>query len=185
MFWVPNFVLSQDISPCLSPAVSEDSGDAVAALLSELGETFDSESSFDWQLVRPYGLLNHCVRPTRAVSSCGKLLAHARAQITAFRKSVGVRVCVFKLGVTSNPIKRYADYIGKGYDRMWLISVSQSADTIQMLEAACIALFSSHVGCRNKPESGGEGALNRATPPKPPFYLYVVGCRADQFRAVG
>ncbi|CAL1144391.1 unnamed protein product, partial [Cladocopium goreaui] len=32
-----------DISPCLSPAVSEDSGDAVAALLSELGETFDSE----------------------------------------------------------------------------------------------------------------------------------------------
>ena len=38
MVWVPNFVLSQDISPCLSPAVSEDSGDAVAALLSELGE---------------------------------------------------------------------------------------------------------------------------------------------------
>ena len=105
MFWVPNFVLSQDISPCLSPAVSEDSGDAVAALLSELGETFDSESSFDWQLVRPYGLLNHCVRPTRAVSSCGKLLAHARAQITAFRESVGVRVCVFNLGVTSNPSK--------------------------------------------------------------------------------
>ena len=166
-------------------SVSEDSGDAIASSLSELGEAFDLEPSFDWQLVRPYGLLNHCVRPTRTAFTCGKVLAHAKAQITAFRESVGVRVCIFKVGITSNPIKRYVDYIGKGYDRMWLISVSQSADTIQMLEAACIALFSSHVGCRNKPESGGEGALNRATPPRPPFYLYVVGSRADQLRAVG
>lgn len=118
--------------------------------------------------------------------TCGKVLAHAKTQITAFRESVGFRLCVFKIGITSNPPLRYASYVQNNrFDRMWVISKTDSIDTIQMLEAACIALFSHHVGRRNQDGSGGEGAFNRAVPPKPPFYLYVTGCRADQPRAVG
>ena len=67
---------------------------------------------------------------------------------------------------------------------MWVIAKSSSVDTIHMLEAACISHFAVHIGCRNQPESGGEGALNRAHP-KPPFFLYVTGARADQPRRIG
>ena len=54
-----------------------------------------------------------------------------------------------------------------------------------MLEAALIAEFSKHVGCRNKDGTGGEGKINRDTPPVGPYYVYVTGGRADQSRRVG
>ena len=47
-----------------------------------------------------------------------------------------------------------------------------------MLEAALISHFESIVGCRNKPGSGGEGALNR-NGTTAPFFTYVTGGRAD------
>eukprot|EP00435_Cladocopium_sp_Y103_P007728 s1487_g2.t1 len=49
-----------------------------------------------------------------------------------------------------------------------------------MLEAALVSEFAAHVGCRNKSGSGGEGALNRANCPDPPYFVYVTGGRADQ-----
>ena len=160
---------------------TQDVSSAIVALTT-LGEAFDGET-FDWKSVQPYRLLNHCVGG-RGSLSCGKVLAHAKAQITAFRETIGVRLCVFKVGVTSNPVHRYVSYLGLGFTSMWVITKSHSVDLIHMLEAACISHFSLHVGCRNQHESGGEGALNRANP-KPPFFLYVTGGRADQPRRVG
>ena len=155
------------------------------AELNELGSNFVAED-FDWTLVQSLGIRNHCLKTNRSRSpTCGKILAHARSQITAFRESKGVKVCVFKVGVTSNPLLRFCSYNEKGFDAMWLIFQSESIDLIHMLEAACISHFSVHVGCRNQHESGGEGALNRANPPKGPFYLYVTGGRADQPRRIG
>lgn len=159
--------------------------DTMIVALTASGAIFESEQ-FEWEAVRPYGLHNHCLKilPKKSLT-CGKILAHAKAQITAFRESKGVRVCVFKIGVTSNPPRRFVSYLEKGFDTMWVVSKSHSVDSIHMLEAACISHFSCHVGCRNQHESGGEGALNRATPPTGPFFLYVTGGRADQPRRIG
>lgn len=154
--------------------------------MSLAGQHFDPER-FEWGLMRPYGLLNHCVKPPKGRQgfTCGKIVAHAMAQISSFRESKGIRLCVFKIGVTSNPPQRFTSYLGQGYDTMWVITTSHSVDLIHMLEAACIHHYSPHVGCRNAGQSGGEGALNRVSHPDPPFYLYVVGARADQAKSIG
>ena len=117
--------------------------------------------------------------------SCGRILEHAKDLITSFREQIGVRLCCFKIGITSNPLIRFISYIKKGYTHMWLISVSHSIDLVQMLEAALVSEFSKHVGCQNQSGSGGEGALNRENPPFPPYFVYITGARADQNRRVG
>lgn len=99
---------------------------------------------------------------------------------------MGIRICIFKIGVTSNPKRRFEWFLERGYSCMWVLAESDSQDLIHMLEAALISEFGKHIGCRNKPDSGGEGALNRTTVAScPPFYTYVVGGRADQSRWVG
>ena len=87
--------------------------------------------------------------------------------------------------MSANPITRYHAYLDQGFTSMWVISVSPSLDLIHMLEAALVSEFSKHVGCRNKEGSGGEGALNKKEKIPPPYFLYVTGGRADQFRRVG
>ena len=131
-------------------------------------------------------LLNRCLPSGQAAkATSGKILSHCRDQTICFRENIGLRVCVFKIGVTANPITRYLDYLDQGYQTMWLLAVSPSADLIHMLEAALIMEFHKHVGCRNKEGSGGEGALNKKHKAPPPYYAYVTGGRADQLRRVG
>ena len=55
-------------------------------------------------------------------------------------------------------------YREKGFTEMWIVGETQSATAIHMLEAALISHFQDHVGCQNKRDSGGEGALK--TPSK-------------------
>lgn len=102
--------------------------------------------------------------------------------VSSFREKMGIRVCIFKVGVTSNPVSRYIGYKKVGFQAMWVINSSTSVELTHMLEAALIALFGRHIGCRNRTHSGGEGALGRN---QPPFYVYITGGRADQHRAVG
>ena len=116
---------------------------------------------------------------------CGKILGHAKEQASALREKIGIRLCCFKIGVTTNPLDRYQSYLKKGYNLMWVIWTSDSTDIVHMLEAALISEFGRHVGCHNTYGSGGEGALNKENPPPPPYYVYVVGGRADQQRRVG
>ena len=132
--------------------------------LASLAADFDAPS-FAWANVKPFGILNHCVMPRHGKTTCGRILAHAKNQIQAFRELMGLRVCVFKVGITCNPIRRFISYQELGFTDMWVVTQSDSVDLISMLEAACVALFSAHVGCRNKAETGGEGALNRSPPP--------------------
>lgn len=125
--------------------------------------------------------------PRTGQLTCGNILSFCKEKVTEFREKIGIRLCVFKLGVTSNPVRRYPGYLEKGFTAMWIIHVSQSVDIIHMLEAALVSEFSKHVGCRNKEGSGGEGALNRVNKPQPPppYFMYVTGGRADQFRRMG
>ena len=148
-----------------------------------LSKLFKTES-FQWDLVQSLGLISRLGKTNPGVTTAGKLLAHCKDQITAYREIIGVRICIFKIGVTTNPLVRFSIYMEKGYASIWVLAVSQSVDQIHMLEAACISEFSKHVGCKNAANSGGEGALNRKDM-EPPFFLYVTGGAADQGRWVG
>lgn len=117
--------------------------------------------------------------------TCGKILAHCKRQITAFRESLGLQLCVFKIGVTASPAERFQSYLEKAFTSMWIIHMSDDLSLTHMLEAALISEFHTIRGCRNAPESGGEGGLNRKNHLGPPFYTYVTGGRADQPRNVG
>ena len=153
--------------------------------LSDLAESF-AACSFDWQNVKKFGLLNKCLLPAQfSRATCGKILLHCTEAVTCFRQKIGIRICVFKVGVTSNPIKRYQGCMDLGFHAMWVIAVSPSIDLIHMLEAALVMEFHKHVGCRNKEGTGGEGALNRSERAPGPYYVYVTGGRADQRRRVG
>lgn len=128
------------------------------------------------------GMVNHFL-PTNP--TCGKLLEHCKNKVVAFREVLGIRLTVFKVGVTANPDERFPSYVKMGFTGMWLIAKSDSIDLLHMLEAALISEYHQHVGCRNKKGTGGDGALNRRDPSPPPYYVYVVGGRADQRRRVG
>lgn len=149
--------------------------------LLSLGANFNG-SSFDWSHVRDLGLLNHCINMQTRVT-CGKVVAHCKNQVKCLIEKF--YPCCFKIGVSGNPLNRFAAYIQKNYSTMWLICVSHSSDSVHMLEAAIISEFYSKSGCQNKPESGGEGALGRTNPPPPPYFVYIVVGRADQGRRVG
>ena len=147
-----------------------------------LGDSFTAES-FDWELVKAIDLRYKCLPDAQA--TCGKILSHCNDQINLFRERIGLRLCIFKIGVTSNPINRYLMYRDQGFHSMWVLAVSPSVDLIHMLEAGLVMAFYKHVGCRNQKGTGGEGALNKKDRAPPPYFLYVTGGRADQRRRVG
>lgn len=80
-------------------------------MVANLDEDFDS-GSFDWNQVKHLGLLKRCM-PTDRHRTCGKLLSFCKDQVTSFREKIGIRLCVFKIGVTSNPVVRYKSYVEK------------------------------------------------------------------------
>ena len=71
---------------------------------------FESES-VDWAALRSHNLIYHCQKPEMMI--CGKLLAHCKKKVTALREHIGVRLCCFKIGVTTNPPLRFSAYIEK------------------------------------------------------------------------
>lgn len=147
-------------------------------------EGFDLQT-LDWRKANEIGIYNHSMSKHGPSPTCGKLLGHCKDKVASFRQNMGVRICIFKLGVTTNPISRFELYKEKGYSKMWLLATCSSVDLLHMLEAALISEHYQHVGCKNSKGSGGEGALNRTPPAPPPYFLYIVGGKADQGRWVG
>lgn len=139
----------------------------------------------DWESARSMGVYNHCLRQTISTPTCGKILTHCKDRVTSFREKIGVRLCISKLGVTACPLTRFQLYKEQGYSVMWTLATSASVDLVHMLEAALISLFHQHIGCRNKEGSGGDGALNRKPPTPPPYFVYIVGGRADEGKWTG
>lgn len=148
-------------------------------MLEKYAATFDP-CTFEWKLVQPMGLLNVC--PTASNPTCGKILSRCKNQISCFKTKIGNGICVFKIGVSANPVMRYISFVELGFTSMWVLEVSPSIGLIHMLEAALISEYASHVGCRNKEGSGGEGKAGQS---KGPYFVYVTGGRADQPRRVG
>lgn len=150
-------------------------------ILVNMGRTFAAEV-FDWKALKAHHLFHKCPANDKMIS--GKLLAHCRNQVVAFREAIG-SPCCFKIGITTNPPLRFSSYVKKNFTCMWVIANSMSLDTVNMLEAGLIALFHKLVGCKNAAESGGEGAQNRKCPTTGPYFVYVTGGRADQACWVG
>lgn len=117
--------------------------------------------------------------------TCGKILAHAVRQVHGFRERMGLQVCVFKIGVTAAPQQRFEQCLAVNFSCMWIVHESDDLGVVHMLEAALVAQFHHCTGCRNVEGTGGEGGLNRRKHLGPPFFVYVTGGRADQFKRVG
>ena len=138
-----------------------------------------------WETLERFNITNRTLKVQQLKPTCGKILAHCKMQVAAFRKSLGQELCIFKIGVTADPLVRFQDYMAKAYTNMWIVFMSDDLLLIHMLEAALISEFSMVSGCRNAPGTGGEGGLNRKKHLGPPYYTYVTGGRADQFKWVG
>ena len=145
-----------------------------------------------------------CHMSTHLGTICGAVWSSSVCQTTSlpsqhvekFLRTQGNRLLLFentlastfvcsKWGVTANPAQRFEQYLHLNFTAMWVIFKSGDLSLVHMLEASLIALFSDCNGCRNSPNTGGEGALNRRSHANPPFFVYVVGGRADQLKKVG
>ena len=151
--------------------------------LQDLARDFDA-AAIPWAQLSSYGVLNRIMPRRQHKPTSGKILAYAKLQVSAFREHLGISVCVFKIGVTCNPVCRYLDYLSRNYDAMWIIHESNSVPETHMLEAALISVYHTSPGCRNAPDSGGEGALNKASA-RGPYFTYVTGGRADKNKRLG
>ena len=117
----------------------------------------------------------------RQKASAGTVLRRCFSEIDSFRDRMGRKLCVFKVGLTSNPIVRFSFYKDANYTHMSLLHVSHNLGLCQMLEAALIASNLSERGCRNQ-RYGGEGPPSAEQ--EPFHFVYIVGARADQFKAI-
>lgn len=138
-----------------------------------------------WQKLQTCFIFNRTMKNLSSFTPCGKILAHAKQQVVSFREHLGLGLCVHKIGVTSSPVHRFKSYWASNFTMMWIIFHSSDISMIHMLEAALISECSQHRGCRNAPNSGGEGFLNKKNRPTPPYFVYIVGARADQRKSVG
>lgn len=145
------------------------------------------ESSHDLDVVHPF-ILRHgiCISylsfPQGQNATAGTILQRSLKQIDTFRNRMGRKLCVYKLGLTSNPVRRFEFYKEANYTHMTLLHYSTNLGLCQMLEAAVIAANVSERECRNQ-RYGGEGPPSLE---KEPFhFVYVVGARADQSKPIG
>ena len=111
--WLHKSNAPQKMVFMLSPAHLTLVPKEMRTVVANLDEDFDSVS-FDWNRVKGLGLLKRCV-PTDSHRTCGKLLSFCIDQVTSFREKIGIKLCVFKIGVTSNPVVRYKSYVEKNY----------------------------------------------------------------------
>ena len=123
------------------------------------------------------GYLNMRLRNPNA----GTVFQHCKAKVQQFRARIGMQVCVFKLGYTTNPVFRFYKYQLLNYSSMTLLHVTPCKGSAQMLEAALIDQYLGLSGCRNE-QFGGEGPGHIDADD---YYVYIVGARADQAKPIG
>ena len=119
--------------------------------------------------------------PQRQKATAGTVLQRCLAEVTKFRNRMGRKLCVYKLGLTSNPVLRFDFYKDANYTHMSLLHVSPNLGLCQMLEAALSASNMSERECRNQ-RTGGEGPPSSEE--EPFHFVYVVGARADQLKRI-
>lgn len=133
-------------------------------------------------LFREHGIaIAYLNEPQRCKATAGTVLQRCFMKLEQFRNTVGYSVCVYKVGLTSNPIIRLQSYLDRNYSHMTLLHVTSNLGEAQMLEAALICSSLSKTGCRNE-KLGGDGPKH--TIKEPWHFVYVVGARADKLKAI-
>ena len=119
--------------------------------------------------------------PKREKATAGTILQKCLLEVERFRTRMTKSLCVFKLGMTTNPAIRFKWYQDDNYTNMTLLHVTENAGVAQMLEASLIVCHMGQTGCRNE-KRGGE------CPPscvqEPFHFVYVVGARADCMKPI-
>lgn len=121
------------------------------------------------------GLVLRCVIPSDRTA--GEVLQRAEAMINNVLDKF--RPAFFKIGITSNVLRRWGMYThdaGPLYEKMYVLHFAEEPGCCAMLEAALIRLFRAAAGCHNE-RPGGEG-LDRCA--RAPFATYLVVGRADR-----
>ena len=117
----------------------------------------------------------------RLKATAGTILKRCSTKVECFRNRMGRTVCIFKIGLSSNPLIRFEDYKERNYSEMSLLHVTQNMGEAQMLEAALIAQNIGEKGCRNE-KLGGDGPNHLS--PQSFYFVYVAGAQADSLKAI-
>ncbi|CAE7180797.1 unnamed protein product [Symbiodinium microadriaticum] len=116
--------------------------------------------------------------PETALAS--KILWHCVKTVNCIREENGGRsLCVFKLGLTSNPLQRRQSYLEQNFMSFVVIHKVCRLDLLamlEMLEAALIAEFHDNQRCCRNHQLGGESMRWKDFSPRfpPPYYAYCV-----------
>ena len=113
--------------------------------------------------------------------NCRNILQHCKRVIDSVKIEYGDTVCIFKIGITSEPVTRFSWYRAENLHTMTLLHISGSIHLTDMLESALIQSYNHVRGCRNI-KLGGDGPMHRFDPP---YYTYVVAARADGRLRIG
>lgn len=120
---------------------------------------------------------------SRQKATAGTILQRCLGEIMRFRNRMNRNLCVFKVGMTTDPIVRFGFYKDANYERMALLHVTEQLGVAQMLEAALISPNLKQVGCRNE-KYGGEGPPCKHVNEETLHFVYIVGARADQGKSI-
>ncbi len=132
-------------------------------------------------LCRRHGILiSYLDESKRLTCTAGTILKWCVGKIDSFRSFMNRQLCVFKIGMTANPLLRFHFYSQGNYTSMSLLHVTKNMEAAQMLEAALIQMHISEQQCRNE-RLGGEGP---PTNTEVPHFVYIVGARADRFKRI-
>jgi len=110
-------------------------------------------------------------------SSSGAVLSHMQQVADVRIENSGASVCIFKFGITAQPLKRWYSYKTQNYLKFTVIHATNSLMEACWGEAALIALSEGAKGCRNI-RKGGDGPLH-VKGDGPPYFIYIVTSRAD------
>lgn len=128
------------------------------------------------QLFTRYGLrVSYLDETRRKKSTAGTILQRCLTQVECFRCQMNKAVCVYKIGLTTNPLLRFHFYALGNYTKMSLVHVTDNMGLAQMLEAALISKHMGEAGCRNE-RFGGDGPTSNN---EDLHFVYIVGARAD------
>ena len=125
-------------------------------------------------------------RVLQETALASSILWHCVDVVNAIRRQHGgFQLCIFKIGLTSNPVARRQSYRNQHFKAFVVIhKVTSSAllGQLEMLEAALIAEFyDGEKNCRNQ-RLGGESMRDKSFHPRfpPPYFAYCAATNASQ-----
>ena len=114
----------------------------------------------------------------------GKLLGHCVQKIMQLRRNLGgLPLCVYKIGITSDPNQRWRSYREQRFTSMLCVHATNNLSVVEHLEAALILTFSVDTqGSLRNINTGGEGMRLKGGEARfaPPYFVYCVGADASQ-----